>query len=82
MILRELFYYDTVTDEMSDDARYDSTFDDSPARYSDTRKTRLTLKQINRVRKATDLHKDEKVKDLAFIQQMYGAPAEPAEGGF
>jgi hypothetical protein len=41
----------------------------------DTRKTRLTLRQINKMRKASDLHKEESVKELHFVRQMYGLAA-------
>ena len=64
MILRELFYFDKDTLEYTDDNRYEPENDDSPLDFDDTRKTRLTLKQINRIRKASDLHSEEKKKDL------------------
>jgi hypothetical protein len=48
---------------------------------SDTRKTRLTLRQINRVRKASELHKEEQDKELVFIRQMYGIAAQAEAGG-
>ena len=44
---------------------------------SDTRKTRLTLKQINKARKAGEFHKDEQEKELVFVRQMYGASSQP-----
>jgi hypothetical protein len=81
MILRELFYYDKETFEPVEDAVYDETSDDSPVKYSDTRKTRLTLRQINKVRKAAELHKDEQLKDLDFVRQMYGVAANAEAGG-
>jgi len=80
MILRELFYFDKETIEPIEDNRYEPDYDDSPVEFSDTRKTRLTLLQINRARKASELHKKEQIKDLEFVRQMYGIPAE-AEGG-
>jgi hypothetical protein len=80
MILRELFYFDKETIEPIEDNRYEPDYDDSPVEFSDTRKTRLTLSQINRARKASELHKKEQIKDLEFVRQMYGIPAE-AEGG-
>ena len=72
MILRELFYFDKETIEPVENDRYEPENDTSPVNYDDTRKTRLTLRQINRIRKAADLHKEEKVKDLHFVRQMYG----------
>lgn len=81
MILRELFYFDKDTLEYTDDNRYEPENDDSPLDFDDTRKTRLTLKQINRIRKASDLHNEEKKKDLEFIRQMYGISANAEAAG-
>ena len=81
MILRELFYYDKETLEPIEDDRYDETSDDSPVEYSDTRKTRLTLRQINKVRKAAELHTTEQDKELDFVRQMYGISANAEAGG-
>jgi hypothetical protein len=39
---------------------------------NDTRKTRLSLKQIQKIRKSSELHKEEKLKELEFVKQMYG----------
>jgi hypothetical protein len=72
MILRELFYYDKETLEPMEDDLYDERSDDSPVEYNDTRKTRLTLRQINKVRKASELHTKEQAKELDFVRQMYG----------
>lgn len=80
MILRELFYFDKETVEPVEDDRYEPEYDDSPVEFSDTRKTKLTLSQINRARKASELHKKEQVKELDFVRQMYGIAAN-AEGG-
>ena len=44
---------------------------------SDTRKTRLSLKQINKARKAGEFHKDEQQKELTFVRDMYGAANQP-----
>ena len=35
----------------------------------DTRKTRLSLKQINKARKAGEFHKDEQEKELVFVNK-------------
>ena len=80
MILRELYYFDKETVEPVENDRYEPENDSSPLDIDDTRKTRLTLRQINRIRKAADLHKEEKIKDLHFIRQMYGVAAN-AEAG-
>jgi hypothetical protein len=82
MILRELFYFDRQTMEPTQDDRYDPAYDDSIVSLDDIRKTRLTLRQINRVRKSAEIHTQEKEKELDFVRQMYGAAAqEEAEGG-
>jgi hypothetical protein len=81
MILRELFYFDPETVEPVDDKRYEPEYDQSPLEKSDTRKTRLTLRQINRVRKASELHKEEQEKELFFVRQMYGVAANAEAGG-
>ena len=75
MILRELFYYDKETLEPVEDDRYDERDDDSPVEKSDTRKTRLTLRQINKTRKASELHTKEQTKELDFVRQTYGIAA-------
>ena len=80
MILRELFYFDPETVESVEDNRYESEYDSSPLEKDDTRKTRLSLGQINRIRKASDLHQEEKPKDLDFVRQMYGIAAQAAAG--
>ena len=47
------------------------------AHIEDGRKTRLTLKQINKARKAGEFHKDEQQKELTFVRNMYGAANQP-----
>ena len=81
MILRELFYHDPETVEFVDDKRYEAEYDESPIKKSDTRKTRLTLSQLNRIRKASELHTEEKRKEQEFIKQMYGIAANAEAGG-
>lgn len=81
MILRELFYYDKETIEPIEDDRYDPQYDDSIVNFDDNRKTRLTLRQINRARKASELHTNEKSKELDFVRQMYGIAAQAAATG-
>ena len=81
MILRELFYFDKETVDPVDDKRYEEGSDDSVIDRSDTRKTKLTLRQINRIRKASELHNEESKRDLEFIKQMYGIAANAEAGG-
>ena len=75
MILRELFYFDKETIEPVEDKGYDATSDESILNRDDTRKTRLTLRQINKARKASELHNEEKEKEIDFVRQMYGVQA-------
>ena len=77
MILRELFYFDKETIDPIEDKRYDATDDKSIVNRDDTRKTRLTLRQINKARRSSELHQEEKKKELEFVRQMYGVQAQP-----
>lgn len=81
MILRELFYFDKETLEPQEDKSYDETSDQSPVEFNDTRKTRLTLRQINKARLASELHTEEQEKELFFVRQMYGIAANAEAGG-
>jgi hypothetical protein len=78
MILRELFYADKDMQMISNDLKYSSSHDDSPLKRKDTRKTRLSLKQINQLRKASESHILEQEKDLELVRDMYMTPAAPA----
>lgn len=73
MILLEL-YSQPVTDmqDMKNDA---SQYD-----ISNTRKTRLTLAQINRLRKMNDMRTLEHAKELELVRRMYKQPT-PDMGG-
>jgi hypothetical protein len=53
--------------------------DHSVAKKSDTRKTRLTLRQINKLRIMNDIRRIEHEKDIEKAVKQYGA--QPAEGG-
>jgi len=64
---------------MSDDQRYNSQNDTSVLKSSDVRKTRLTLRMLNDLRKAGDAREIEQKEDLALVRKMYAAP--PAEAG-
>jgi hypothetical protein len=77
MILRELFYADKDMKAISNDMRYDSSRDSTALKRKDTRKTRLTLRQINELRKASEQHILEQEKELGFVTDMYKTPAAP-----
>ncbi len=75
MILRELFYFNRDTAEFKQDDTYNPSRDtDVLDGLEDTRKTRLTLGQINELRKASDQHIKETQAELEFIARMYAAP--------
>ena len=78
MILRELFYIDPDTRHVANDLRYNADRDDGVMHRSDTRKTRLTLKQLNELRKSSEAHILEQENELEFIHDMYAAPAPEA----
>jgi hypothetical protein len=77
MILRELFYIDPETRHVANDLRYDGSRDKSALHRTDTRKTRLTLRQINELRKSSEAHILEQENELEFISKMYATPAAP-----
>lgn len=77
MILRELFYIDPDTRAISSDLRYEPDRDITTMHRSDTRKTRLTLRQLNALRKASESHILEQENELSFIQSMYANPPAP-----
>jgi hypothetical protein len=74
MILREFIYFDKNHSEMSDDLRYNSENDTSPISQGDTRKTRLTLRMLNDLRKAGDAREQERKDEVALVRKMYAAP--------
>lgn len=81
MILRELFYFDKETLDTVQDDSYEPQYDQSIVDADDTRKTKLTLAQINRARKGAETHKKEKSKELDITRQMYGLAAQAAAAG-
>jgi hypothetical protein len=74
MILRELFYIDPDTRHVANDLRYEPKRDNTQLHRTDTRKTRLTLRQINELRKSTEAHILEQQKELEFVHSMYAVP--------
>lgn len=77
MLLREFFNFDVPSDSYKNDRRYDASRDSSVLEKSDTRKIRLTLRQINQLRMQSEAHEMERESELGFVRQMYGQP--PAE---
>jgi hypothetical protein len=78
MILRELFYIDPDTHRQANDMRYAPDRDITTLHRKDTRKTRLTLRQINELRKSSEAHILEQEREMEFITSMYMQPVAPA----
>lgn len=76
MLLREFIYFDKDQSSPQEDDRYLSQNDTSVLRNTDLRKTRLTLRMLNDLRKAGEARKKEKTQDLGLIRTMYATPAE------
>lgn len=53
---------------------YNAEDDISILDTDDTRKTRLTLGQINKMRLASEQHDAEQKDEAVFVQKMYGQP--------
>lgn len=79
MLLLEFLYFNNNNNDYSVDRRYENADDKSVLKKSDTRKIRLTLRQINQLRMQSEAHEYEKESELGFIRQMYGTPAGEAE---
>jgi len=52
--------------------------DNTPLKFSDLCKTKLTLKQLNRLRVMNDVRKLEHEQKIEQVQQQYKAPAAEA----
>lgn len=79
MLLREFLYFNDDVNDFAVDRRYDNKNDKSVVKKSDTRKIRLTLRQINQMRLQAEAHEAERESELGFIKQMYGNPVETEE---
>lgn len=71
MLLNEMFneYPDAYRDERADQ---------TVLKFGDTRKTKLTLAQINLLRKMNDQRKVEYAEKLEKVKLQYGAKPAPA----
>jgi len=76
MLLKEFFYFSKDGNDFEDDKRYDAQRDISVIKPTDTRKTRLTLQQLNTIRRTAEAREVEQAKELEFVQMMYGQPAQ------
>ena len=60
------------------DERYSAKEDGSIIQFDDLRKTKLTLEQINHIRKEQEIKQKEYSLELETVQKMYSAPKEEA----
>lgn len=76
MLLNEFMYFNDNQAEMTDTGRYDPEHDSGVIKSSDLRKSRLTLKMLNNLRKAGDAREREQKEELALVRTMYATPVE------
>ena len=70
MILNELY-------KRSPEGYQDLSMDNSQPRLGDLRKTRLTLRQLNKLRQMQDVRSYEYKEKLKDIKKQYAPPAAP-----
>ena len=70
MILNELY-------ERSPEAYQDIAQDNSQPKLGDLRKTKLTLRQINKLRRMNDVRSFEFKEKIKRVRQQYAPPAQP-----
>ena len=73
MKLYEFFTY--TADGFEQEQTYEPENDISVLDDNDTRKTRLTLGDINSLRLASEAHDAQQKEEAVFTQKMYGQPA-------
>ena len=71
MILQEFF-------NKEPEAYQDVSQDNSQPQLGDLRKTHLTLRQLNKLRKMNDIRAVEYKEKLKLVRQQYAPPAQPA----
>ena len=74
MKLNEFFTH--TADGFEQDKTYEPENDISVLDDNDTRKTRLTLGDINSLRLASEAHDAQQKEEAKFTQKMYGTPAQ------
>ena len=74
MKLYEFFTY--TENGFEQDKGYEPEQDISILDKDDTRKTRLTLGDINSMRMASEDHEAQQKEEAVFVQKMYGTPAQ------
>ena len=60
------------------EAYQDLEQDNSQPQLGDLRKTHLTLRQLNKLRKMNDIRQVEYKEKLKLVRQQYAPPAQPA----
>lgn len=70
MILNELYQREA-------EAYQDTSQDNSQPKLGDLRKTKLTLRQINKLRRLNDVRQYEFAERLKKVQRQYAPPAQP-----
>lgn len=75
MLLREFVYFNDEDAGQVDNNRYDPSDDTSILTVNDTRKTRLTLKMLNKLRLAGEAREQETMEELSTIKAQYAKPA-------
>jgi hypothetical protein len=74
VILQEVF-------EAEETGYYDPKDDNTQLKLSDLRKTKLTLLQLNKLRKMDDVRAYEQAQKITHVQTQYAPKAEMAPGG-
>jgi len=69
---------DAIGDEP--DRRFSPDEDHTKMKMTDTRKTRLTLRHINKLRTMNELRAVEMEQKIAQIQNQYKVPVDPTGG--
>jgi hypothetical protein len=77
MKLNEFFTH--TQDGFEQDKTYDPEQDISILDKDDTRKTRLTLKDINTLRLTSEDHDEQQKEEAEFVQKMYAQPGAEAQ---
>ena len=71
----ERIFHTHTADGFEQDKTYEPENDISVLDDNDTRKTRLTLGDINSLRLASEAHDAQQKEEAVFTQKMYGQPA-------
>ena len=74
MKLMEFFVH--TENGFEQDKTYEPENDISVLDKEDTRKTRLTLADINSMRLASEAHDEQQKEEAVFVQKMYGTSAQ------